>query len=133
MADITADITKTAKDVVDVAKDMAYVVIGAGVLGVQKVQVHRQEVQTKLQNPTIDLSGRLGAARDEITGRVAGLDGKVDLLIDRVEGLIEQVEAVMAPFEERLPTQARDLAKQAHVQAKDARTQLRNIRPTVVA
>jgi len=99
MPDFPASITKAAKDVAGAAKDVTYVVIGAGVLGVQKIQVHRQELKSKLQSPTADLGERLGAVREELTGRVQGLDGKVDELMDRAEDLIERLEAVMAPFE----------------------------------
>jgi len=132
MPDINTDITKAAKDIANVAKDATYVVIGAGVLGFQQVQVQRRELMAKLQEPST-LAERVSTVRGDLTEAVHHADTRVEDLMDRVEEIIERVEAVFAPFEDRLPTQARDMTKRAHVQAKDARTQLRNLRPTAVA
>ena len=132
MPDINTDITKAAKDIANVAKDATYVVIGAGVLGFQQVQVQRRELAAKLQEPST-LAERVSTVRGDLTEAVHSVDTRVEDLMDRFEEIIERVEAVFAPFEDRLPVQARDVAKQVHVQAKDARTQLRNLRPTSVA
>jgi len=132
MPEINTDITKAAKDIANVAKDATYVVIGAGVLGYQQVQVQRRELAAKLQEPAT-LAERVSTVRGDLTEAVHSMDTRVEDLMDRVEEIIERVEAVFAPFEDRLPTQARDVAKQVHVQAKDARTQLRSMRPTSVA
>ena len=133
MPDFSTDITKAAKDVANVAKDATYVVIGAGVLGFQRIQVQRRELAKRLGEPSAGLGDRVSAVRSDLTDAVQGVDAKVDVLIDRVEEIIERVEAVVAPFEQRLPTQARDLAMQAHAQAREARSQLRTLRPTAVA
>ena len=132
MPDINTDITKAAKDIANVAKDATYVVIGAGVLGFQQVQVQRRELMTKLQEPST-IAERVSSVRGDLTDAAHKADARVEDLMDRVEEIIERVEAVFAPFEDRLPEQARDITKKAHVQAKDARTQLRSMRPTAVA
>lgn len=132
MPDMNTDITKAAKDIANVAKDATYVVIGAGVLGFQQVQVQRRELMAKLQEPST-IAERVSSVRGDVTEAVHSVDTHVEDLMDRVEEIIERVEAVFAPFEDRLPAQARDITKKAHVQAKDARTQLRNLRPTAVA
>ena len=133
MPDINTDFTKAAKDIVNVAKDATYVVIGVGVLGFQQAQVQRRELMAKLQDPSSGLSDRVSNVRGDLTEAVKNVDTKVDELMDRAEELIERVEAVFAPFEDRLPEQARDIAKQAHDQARDARSQIRNLRPTAAA
>lgn len=133
MPDIATDITKAAKDLASVAKDATYVVIGAGVLGVQRLQVERHQLTKKLSGTNPGLGDRVTAVRTDLAGTIQEVDAKVDHLMDRVEDIIELVEGVLAPFEDRLPTQARDLAKQAHLQAKEARTQLRTLRPTTAA
>jgi hypothetical protein len=132
MPDINTDISKAAKDIANVARDATYVVIGAGVLGFQQVQVQRRELQARLQEPST-LAERVSSVRGDLTEAAHNVDTRVEDLMDRVEEIIERVEAVFAPFEERLPAQARDITRKAHVQAKDARTQLRNLRPTAVA
>jgi len=129
MPDINTDITKAAKDIAAVAKDATYVVIGAGVLGFQQVQVQRRELMGKLQEPST-IAERIAAARGDLKETVHTVDTHVEDLMDRVEEIIERVEAVFAPFEDRLPAQAQEITKKAKVQAKDARVQLRNMKPT---
>ena len=133
MPEINADVTKAARDIASVAKDATYVVIGAGVLGFQQVQVQRQELMKRLAEPKAGIEDRVTAARSDLSGALQGVDSTVDGVIERFEEIIERLEAAVAPLEDRLPTQARDLAKQAHVQAKEARTQLRSRIPTVAA
>ncbi|MGH9081596.1 MAG: hypothetical protein ACRDYE_16230 [Acidimicrobiales bacterium] len=128
--DFNTDVAKAVKDVAAVAKDATYVVIGAGVLGYQQIQVQRQELQKRLRGPKAGLSDRAASVRTDLGDAWKDVDATVDELADRVEEIIERVEAVFAPFEDRLPAQARDLAKQAHVQAREARGQLRTFIPT---
>jgi hypothetical protein len=131
--EINTDLTKAAKDIAAVAKDATYVVIGAGVLGFQQVQVQRQELLKRLNDPKAGIEDRVNSVRNDLSGALQGVDSTVDGVIERFEEIIERLEAAVAPLEDRLPTQARDLAKQAHVQAKEARTQLRSRIPTVAA
>jgi ABC-type transporter Mla subunit MlaD len=131
--ELTTDVSKAAKDVAAVAKDATYVLIGAGVLGFQQVQVQRQELLKRLAEPKADIEGRVTAVRTDLSGALHSVDTTVDNLAERLEEIIERLEAAVAPLEDRLPTQARDVAKQAHVQAKEARTQLRSRIPTVAA
>ena len=116
--DITDEISKTARDA-------AYVVVGLGVLGFQRAQVRRQELQKRLSEPRTQIQGRLGDVRTQITKRVKHVDGTV-------EGVIGRIETSLEPIEARLPEPARDLVKQAHVQAREVRQQLRK-RLTVAA
>ena len=131
MPEINTDITKAAKDIAAVAKDATYVMIGAGVLGYQQVQVQRQELLKRLSDPKSGIEDRASTMRSDLSGAIHNVDTKVDDLMERVEEIIERVEAVFAPFEDRLPPQARDLAKQAHVQAREARSQIRTMMPSV--
>jgi len=117
--DITQEITKAVKDA-------AYVVVGLGVLGVQKAQVRRQELVKKLAEPRTQIEATLGDARGEITKRVKEVDTVVEDVIGRLEASLE-------PIEGKLPTQARDLVKQAHSQAREARQQLRTLLQNVAA
>ena len=115
--EFTTDVAKAAHELADVAKDATYVVIGAGVLGFQKAQVHRQELQKRLGDPKATLD-RLQAARSDLSEAIQAFDLKV-------EDIIARFEAAVVPLEDRLPGQARDVAKQVHVQAKEARGQVR--------
>ena len=95
MADVTkADVTRTQKDA-------AYVVVGLGVLGFQRSQVRRRELQEQFAKLATDFEQRLQPVVDEIEGR-------------------------LDEFETRLPEQARDFVHQARTLAKDAQQQIRN-------
>jgi len=111
--DITDEITKTARDA-------AYVVVGLGVLGYQRAQVRRNELQKRFADPRTQIQGRLGDVRGEVTKRVKGVD-------DALEHVISRIETTLVPFEDRLPEPARDLVKQAHTQAREVRGQLRKL------
>ncbi len=131
--DFNTDVTKAAKDVAALAKDATYVVIGAGVLGLQRAQVQRQELRKKLAEPRADLGQRVASVRTDLGEALQAVDVAVDQVATRVEELIERMEMAVAPLEDYLPAQARDVARQAHVQAKEARTQIRSRIPTVAA
>ncbi|MDR3650635.1 MAG: hypothetical protein P4L20_16205 [Acidimicrobiales bacterium] len=111
--DVTDEITKTARDA-------AYVVVGLGVLGFQRAQVRRQELQKRLFEPRSPIQGHLGDVRGGVTKRVKDVD-------EAVEQVIGRIEATLVPIEDRLPVPARDLVKQAHAQAREVRQQLRKL------
>jgi hypothetical protein len=111
--DITDEITKTARDA-------AYVVVGLGVLGFQRAQVRRQELQKRLTEPRTPVLGHFGDVRGEVTKRVKDVD-------EAVEQVIGRIEATLVPIEERLPVPARDLVKHAHSQVREVRQQLRKL------
>ena len=110
--DITEEITKTARDA-------AYVVVGLGVLGVQRAQVRRQELVKLLAEPKSQVEDAIGEVRGQITKSVKAVD-------DAFEQAIGRIEASLEPIEQRLPTQAQTLVKQARSQARDARQQIRS-------
>jgi hypothetical protein len=111
--DITQEITKAVRDA-------AYVVVGLGVLGVQRAQVRRQELVKRLAEPRTQIEAKVGDARGEFTKRFKDVDTAVEQVIERLEAAVE-------PIEGRLPTQVHDLVKQAHIQARDARQQIRTL------
>ncbi len=53
MPDFSDNINSLSKGATDLARDAAYVAVGLGVLGYQRLQVHRVELQNRL---TQDLS-----------------------------------------------------------------------------
>jgi hypothetical protein len=111
LKDITEEITKTARDA-------AYVVVGLGVLGFQRAQVRRQDLQKRFAEPRVQIQDRLGGVRGEVSKRVKEADGAVEHVIGRIE-------STLLPIEDRLPEPARDLVKQMHTQAREVRHQVR--------
>lgn len=116
LKDITDEISRTARDA-------AYVVVGLGVLGLQRAQVRRQELTKRLVEPRAQVESTLGDVRGELARRVKDVD-------DRVEDIITKLETTWEPLEEKLPAQARSLVQQARAQAKEARHQIRTLLPT---
>lgn len=95
--DVAAALDKTA----DLARDTVYVMVGATVLTVQKLQVRRRE-----------LARALGQGGD-LDERLSALEGKIDELVAEVR--------------ERLPEHAGAVVGQVHDAAKSARSQIRTI------
>jgi septal ring factor EnvC (AmiA/AmiB activator) len=117
--DITDEISRTARDA-------AYVVVGLGVLGFQRAQVRRQELNKRLAEPRAQVETALEDVRHELSRRVKDADGRLEQAINRLESTWE-------PVEQRLPAQARSLLEQARSQAREARQQLRSLLVTPAA
>lgn len=101
------------EDITKLAKDALYVGVGLGVIGFQKAQVQRNELQKQLK-------GQVGGASK-------AFEERVKLLEERLQGVESRFEAVLDQLEDRLPDQARDIAKQARTAARDARAQVRGL------
>lgn len=89
------------------ARDAAYVAIGASVLTVQRLQVRRRELAH------VELVHRLEQAVADVDRRVQEVEARVDSAVEAME--------------QRLPTQAATLLGQAHGMARTARQQVRNV------
>jgi hypothetical protein len=66
----TIDITKAATDIENVLRDCAYVAVGLGVLGFQRAQVRRVELQRQLEAQRGPLEDYLASAREQAEGQV---------------------------------------------------------------
>lgn len=111
--DAAAEITK-------IAQDAAYVAIGLGVLGFQRAQVRRRELQSQLDS----LGGQLPITivRKELAKALKDLDTAFGQLIERVDATFE-------PVSERLPAGAQALVQQA----KEARDHMRGYLASLAA
>ena len=114
MPDIRKDFSKTAQDFAKAVEDAAYVAIGLGVLGYQKVQVRRQELLAQLNSQRSTLDTPLTDVRQEVAKAWKEFDRNLSQVIERVDATFE-------PVEQRLPATAQAVVQQA----KEARDQLR--------
>lgn len=89
-----------ADELAAAVRDAAYVVVGFGVLGFQRAQVRRRELQRW--------------AKD--------VEQRVDPLLDDLE---ERVDPLLDDLESRLPDKASDVVRQLRQTARDARDHLR--------
>jgi hypothetical protein len=91
-----ADVNKTLKDA-------AYVTVGLGVLAVQKAQVGRRELTSRLETQLTETSGQVQKFAREVEGRL---------------------QPVLGQIEGAVPASAKDLVKQARDAAREAQAQL---------
>jgi ABC-type transporter Mla subunit MlaD len=126
MADVRDSFVRASNDISKAAQDAAYVAIGLGVIGFQKAQVRRQEIQKLIES-------QISTQRNAVETPVADLRKEVTKAlkeIDKTLGqLIERVDASFEPVADRLPSGA-----QAFVhQAREARDQLRGYLTSLAA
>ena len=108
MADLTATL-----------KDAAYVTVGLGVLGFQKAQVRRVELQKQVAGQAKLLESQVQDAGKSFRALTQDLDAKFVPVRRRVEDRLDALSG-------RLPEQARSLVEQAVAAAKQTEAQLRD-------
>jgi len=117
MPDGTTNFSTFSRGVTDLARDAAYVAVGLGVLGYQRAQVQRVELQSRLSQ---DLA--LDQRIDEVRHGVAKGFQQID---DLAESAAHFVETTLQPLEEKLPPTVTQLTARAREQAREVRTQIR--------
>jgi hypothetical protein len=117
MPDVPTNITALSRGVTDLARDAAYVAVGLGVLGYQRVQVQRVELQQRLSED-LSLDDRIDEVRQGVAKGIHQID-------DLAESAVQFVETTLQPLEERLPQSVTQLTSKAREQAREVRTQIR--------
>ena len=116
MPEVTA-ISSLSKGVTDLARDAAYVAVGIGVLGYQRAQVQRVELQNKLSKD-FSLDQHLQTVRSGVSKGVKQID-------DLFESASQFVETSLQPLQEQLPGPVANLTTRAREQAREVRIQIR--------
>jgi HPt (histidine-containing phosphotransfer) domain-containing protein len=75
------DLTKTAKDA-------AYVVIGLGVIGWQRAQVRRREIEQQLRSPRAQLEAQVTEAREQLTKLAKDLEQRLEPVVENFRSRI---------------------------------------------
>jgi hypothetical protein len=123
MNDLTDRTKELTKEAATFAKDAAYIAVGLGVLGFQKLQAERVNLQKRV--PQIAISDeRLNDLR-------AGVGRQVRQLDDFVGVALGKVESSLQPLEEQLPSGAREIASKAHASVRQLHTQVSKVISTV--
>jgi len=117
MPDVSDNINSLSKGVTNLARDAAYVAVGLGVLGYQRVQVHRVELQNRLSQD-LALDQHIEDVRQGVAKSVRQID-------DLTESAVRLFETTIQPIEERLPPSVTQLSVKAREQAREVRTQIR--------
>ena len=116
MPEVT-NISTLSKGVADLARDAAYVAVGLGVLGFQRAQVQRVELQNRFPKD-FSLDQHLTGVRDELTKGVKQLD-------DLLESATQFIETSLQPLEAQLPATVTQLTTKAFEQTREVRSQIR--------
>lgn len=109
------ELNDLTNEVANVARDIAYVAVGLGVIGLQRAQVQRNELRARLGG-----DDRLAEVRSVVSTGVRQIDGLV-------EGAVHLLETAFEPIEEQLPPAAKEIAGRAHAHARELRAQLREL------
>ncbi len=117
MPDVPSNLTNLSKGVTDLARDAAYVAVGLGVLGYQRAQVQRVELQNRLSKD-LSLDQRLVEVRQGVTKGIHQID-------DLAESAVQFVETTLQPLEGRLPSSLTVVTTRAREQAREVRIQIR--------
>jgi hypothetical protein len=117
MPDANTNLSTLSKGAKDLARDVAYVAVGLGVLGYQRVQVQRVELKNKLSQD-LALEQRLGDVRQGMARGYHQID-------DLAESATNFVESTLQPLEERLPASVTQLTTKAREQSREVRIQIR--------
>ena len=112
------EMNEVAKELSDRVRGAAYTMVGLGVLGYHKAQVHRADLQNRLGD--VDVDQHLADVRSAAASGVHQLDGVVD-------AAITFVEATLHPIEEQLPEPAREFAGRAHVHVRRVQGHVRDL------
>jgi len=111
------NVSTISKGVVDLARDAAYVAVGLGVLGYQRAQAQRVEVQ-HLLSKDFSLDEQLSGVRTELTKGVEQLD-------DLLETATQFIETSIQPLEQQLPATVTQLTTKAFEHSREVRSQIR--------
>jgi hypothetical protein len=111
------NIGSISKGVSDLAREAAYVAVGLGVLGYQRAQVQRVELQNRLPKD-FSLDQHLSGVRSELSKGVKQLD-------DLLESATQLIETSLQPLEQQLPASVSQLTTKAFEQAREVRSQIR--------
>lgn len=120
------------------ARDAAYVAVGLGVLGVQRAQVQRVELQKRLASeldrgdPFERLADRIGDQFGELlVETIEEARSAVTAGVQQLDELFEEagrfVEGALQPIGEQLPPPVREIAQRAQDGAKELGSQIRGL------
>jgi hypothetical protein len=117
MPEVPIQISAISKGVTDLARDAAYVAVGLGVLGYQRAQVQRVELQNRLSKD-LSLDQHVGGVRENVAKGINQID-------DLAETAMQFVETTIQPLEDRLPPSVTQVTVKARNQAREVRIQIR--------
>jgi hypothetical protein len=123
MNDLTDRTKELTKEAATFAKDAAYIAVGLGVLGFQKLQAERVNLQKRVP--------QMATTEERLNDLRAGVGRQVRQLDEFVGVALGKVESSLQPLEEQLPTGAREIASKAHASVRQLHSQVSKVISTV--
>jgi len=120
LTDRTKELTKEAATF---AKDAAYIAVGLGVLGFQKLQAERVNLQKRVP--------QMGMTDERLNDLRAGVSRQVRQLDEFVGVALGKVESSLQPLEEQLPARTREIATKAHASVRQLHSQVSKVLSSV--
>lgn len=114
----STDLSGLAGEVADRARDAAYVAVGLGVLGLQRAQVQRRELASRVGGVNVE---------DGVAAVRTGLRAGGQQLGEWLESTVQFLESSVEPLGEQLPPQVRGLAGRAVGQLCAVGAQIRQL------
>jgi hypothetical protein len=108
----------TGTDIVQALKDAAHALIGFGVIGWNKTQVHRRELLKDLNSQRHQVETQLDGAKGQLATAIRHLDARIEPVRHDIDSQLDKVS-------ERLPEPVRDLVESARKIARDTEHQVR--------
>ena len=121
-ADSAAEAAAAARgagtEVLQALKDAAHAVIGFGVIGWNKTQVHRRDLMKDLNSQRHQVETQLDGAKEQLATAIRHLDARIEPVRHDIDSQLDKVS-------ERLPEQVRELVQSARKIARDTEHQVR--------
>ena len=103
------------------AKDAVNMVVGFGVMGVNKVQAGARDLMKSVKADEFD--SRISKVVDQATETAKSTGKQAD---EAIESAITKAETAFAPYEDKLPAQVRDLSRKTRATSAKVREQVRS-------
>jgi len=103
------------------AKDAVNMVVGFGVMGVNKVQAGARDLMKSVKAD--EFGSRISKVVDQATETAKSTGKQAD---EAIESAITKAETAFAPYEDKLPAQVRDLSRKTRATSAKVREQVRS-------
>ena len=103
------------------AKDAVNMVVGFGVMGVNKVQAGARDLMKSVKAD--EFGSRISKVVDQATETAKSTGKQAD---EAIESAITKAETAFAPYEDKLPAQVRDLSRKTRATSATVREQVRS-------
>jgi ElaB/YqjD/DUF883 family membrane-anchored ribosome-binding protein len=115
---VEATAAGASNDVLKALKDAAHAVIGFGVIGWNKTQVHRRDLLKDFNSQVHQVETQLDGAKGQLATAIRHLDARIEPVRHDIDSQLDKVS-------QRLPEPVRNVVQSARKIARDTEHQVR--------